>query len=127
MTTASLEEIHGDAVRLGIGDVASYLQDLLGQKLTGYLAGLKDEKMVGRWAAARSRPQADSEDRLRAAYQAGRLLEGEGRETVRAWFCGANPLLGDRAPAAVLRESRDSDTSTTVVPAARAFIEGVYA
>jgi hypothetical protein len=32
------------------------------------------------------------------------LLDVEDEETVRAWFAGKNPILGDRAPAVVIAE-----------------------
>jgi hypothetical protein len=47
----------------------------------------------------------EGEDRLRSALAiADLLLEEEGQETVRAWFVGKNPVLGDRAPAIVLAD-----------------------
>jgi hypothetical protein len=54
-----------EATRLGIDAVAAYLQEQLGQKLTAYLAGVTDPKMVGRWAAGKAQPRDEREMRLR--------------------------------------------------------------
>ena len=44
----------------------------------------------------------------------------EGPYTVRAWFVGLNPQLGDESPAAAVREGRTRD----VLVAAKAFLAG---
>jgi hypothetical protein len=59
-----------------------------------------------------------TEQRLRDAYGVAQpLLEVEDPDTVRAWLLGMNPLLDDRAPAAVLAEDPDA-----VLRAARFFV-----
>lgn len=108
-----------------IGQVAAFLQAHLGQRITAYLSGIKDAKMVGRWVAGRSRPRELSGFRLRSAYPVVRLLsEAFDDETTRAWFFGTNPQLGDRAPAHVLRHGENPDDFGAILPAAREFIGG---
>jgi hypothetical protein len=111
-----------EATRLGIDAVAAYLQEQLGQKLTAYLAGVTDPKMVGRWAAGKAQPR---EMRLRDAFKATRMLvEAFGAPTAKAWWVGSNTRLDDRAPAAVVRHAGDPEQLRFVVPAARAFAGG---
>lgn len=109
---------HAQAHRLPIAIVASYLQETLGQRLTAVIAEVSDAKAVGKWAKGQRTPQPDMERRLRDAFQITQLLvRTESSETVRAWFTGMNPDLGDRAPALVIAED-----PVRVLHAARAFL-----
>jgi hypothetical protein len=104
-----------------VAEVARYLQDLLGQKLTALVAGVQDPKAVGEWARGKRHPQPEAEQRLRAALQVSELLlQYESPQTVRAWFSGMNPHLDDRAPALVIAEGGAVDA----MQAARAFLAG---
>ena len=61
--------------------------------------GLDQRPLAGR------RLKAGEVARLRQALDvADMLLDVEAEETVRAWFAGKNPILGDRAPAVVIAE-----------------------
>ena len=122
VTTAKTRsnEAHRRTVSLTTPDIARFLQDTLGSKLTAYIAGAADPKMVGKWAAG-TKPSAEREKRLRAAYQIFQLLlEAEDEHVARAWFIGMNPQLDDETPADCLRESQVKD----VMAAARAFLSG---
>ncbi|WCB94073.1 hypothetical protein DSM104299_02801 [Baekduia alba] len=117
--------VSDEATRLPIGAVASYLQEQLGQKLTAYLSGVTDPKMVGRWAAGKAQPRDEREMRLRDAFKATKMLVAAfGAQTAKAWWVGSNTRLDDRAPAAVVRGATDPDMLRFVVPAARAFAGG---
>lgn len=108
------------AARASVSEMATYLQDLFGQKLTALMVGSKDPKAVGKWARGERDPHPDVEQRLRGVFQvAVFLLQAESRQTVRAWFMGMNPQLDDRAPALVIGEH-----PTEVMQAARAFLAG---
>ena len=99
--------------------MAAFLQEALGQKLTAHIVGVSDPKTIGRWATRDRAPRGENEQRLREAFQIFRLLISEESDhTVRAWFTGLNPHLGDEAPAAALREGRARD----VFMAAKAFL-----
>ncbi|HMJ37623.1 MAG TPA: hypothetical protein VK501_27200 [Baekduia sp.] len=118
-------KVSDEATRLGIDEIAGYLQQQLGQKLTAYVAGVADPKMVGRWAAGRTRPRDEREMRLRDAFKATRMIsEAFGPTTAKAWWVGSNTRLDDQAPAAVVRRAGDPDALRFVVPAARAFAGG---
>ena len=67
--TASSQAHSCEAVVLSIQDVAAYLQEVLGQKLTAHIAGIADSKAVGSWASGERAPRPEAEQKLRAAYQ----------------------------------------------------------
>lgn len=106
-----------------VSEVASVLQELLSRRLTAYLAGVKDGKTVTRWAigAVTEIRDHETEQRVRTAYAVAQLLlSDDSAQTVRAWFIGLNPQLGDVAPAEAIRDGRLKD----VLAAARAFMVG---
>jgi hypothetical protein len=108
-------------------EVAGYLQEHLGQKLTAYLAGLKDTKTVGQWVKGSSEPPAITRERLRAAFHATQLfLSVYDDHAAQGWFFGANSSLDNRAPAAVLREAQTPDEMALVAPLARAFVRAAH-
>lgn len=114
--------VEEEAARLEIAAIARFLQQTLGQQLTAYLAGLRDPKMVGRWASGKVEPRDLAQAKLRTAFQAARMIvEAYGVETARAWFVGSNTRLDDEAPARVLRHATGIDDLRFVVPTARAF------
>ena len=119
MAAVADAEVHSRVTRASTAETATALQKLFGQKLTALLAGIRDPRTVGEWAQGGRAPHPETEQRLRDAYYiASLLLEVESPQTVRAWFMGMNPKLGDRAPALALSEGRAED----VVVAARTFI-----
>ena len=112
---------------LTLSEVAGYLQEHLGQKLTAFLSGVSDPKTVGRWASGKLNPAFTREVRLRSAYDAARVIVDEvGDETARAWFLGTSPFLDYMAPAVVLHDSNTPGECRHVVPAAISFVEGAY-
>jgi hypothetical protein len=124
---AAEESISRSAVLAETAELASFLQEHLGQRLTAYLAGLKDAKAVGQWARGRVEPPAITRERLRAAFYATSLFVLRyGDEAAQGWFFGANSSLDDRAPAAVLRDAETPDELALIVPLARAFLRGAH-
>ncbi|MEU1626148.1 XRE family transcriptional regulator [Streptomyces sp. NPDC020096] len=106
---------------MSIADIARFLQDHLGQRLTARITNISDPKQVGKWAAGTSVPQSDKEERLRAALQVFQLIQdAESLYTARAWLIGMNPQLEDEAPAKVIADGRFRD----VMVAARAYVDG---
>ncbi len=103
-----LEQVHNQAIRAPIAEVADSLQRLLTGRLVAYIAGVKDTKTVARWATGEiGEVRLESERRLRTAYETVTLLQRfDGPGTVRAWFIGMNPHLGDDSPADAIHEGR---------------------
>jgi hypothetical protein len=119
--TIASREAHRRVTESGIQQITQYLEEVLGRKLVATLAGVKDQKAVGRWAAGERTPRAAAEERLRTAYQIFRLLmAAEAPHTVRAWFIGLNPQLHDESPILVIQEGRFQEAMV----AARAYIAG---
>jgi hypothetical protein len=82
-----------------------------------------DAKTVSRWASGEVSEIRDvwMEQRLRTAYEIAQLLLAyDAVQTVKAWFIGLNPQLGDVSPAEALRDGRLKET----LSAARAFTVG---
>lgn len=119
-------ETRRDAITLPTSQIAAWMQENLSQQLTAHLTGLKDPKMVGRWASGKAEPKTARLWRLQEGYIAARVLTEEfGARTTRSWFMGTNPALGDTSPATLLRDS-DQQSGITIIPAARAFAEGAF-
>jgi hypothetical protein len=111
-----------DAARLPIHEIAAFLRQHLGQRMTAYISGVNDPKMVTHWIARRNTPRDQPQMRLREGYQAARLVvDTYGDETAKAWFFGSNTRLDDRAPAYVLRHASNWEDMRFIIPAARAF------
>ncbi len=122
MLTLDPETIERESVQTDIAAIARYLQESLGQKITAYLSGLTDAKVVGKWARGEAKPKGFAETRLRHAYQVAKLIvDAYDADTARAWLFGCNTRLGDRAPALVLRYAGTPDGLASIVPTARAF------
>jgi hypothetical protein len=114
-----VQETMGDAhratVRAPIGQITGFLQEIFGQRLVAYMAGIDNEKTVGRWAKGAQAPRLEAEQRLRAAHLiASTLIRSESEHVIRAWFIGANPQLSFKAPAAAIREGRYQETATAM-------------
>src|SRR6266849_210079 len=90
---------HTRAIRASVPEIATRLQEVLGQRLTAVVAGVNDAKAVGQWARGVRSPHPDAERRLRDTYQVvGLLLEYDAPETSRACFPGTTPHLGAQPP-----------------------------
>lgn len=113
-------EAHRRAARQGIARTAEELNHVFGPRVTAAIAGVRDAKAVGRWIRGADVPRQQAAVNLENAYQVVQvLLADEDEDTVRAWFRGMNPDLGDRPPALVIREAPER-----VMEAARAFVAG---
>lgn len=92
--------------------VTKQLAEVLGEPLTTVIAGASNLEA----AQTETLSEGDIQS-LATAWDIVQLLrEDEAADTIRAWFAGKNQLLGDRAPARVLRED-----PAAVMQAARAF------
>jgi uncharacterized protein (DUF2384 family) len=122
MRTFDPEQIERDSTIAPVRELAHYLQETVGQKMTAFLAGLNDPRVVGRWASGKNAPQLENEMRLRYGYRVVRLLTNAyDPSTAKAWLFGTNSRLEDRAPIVMLRETTDIGTMARVFLTARAF------
>jgi hypothetical protein len=96
------------------------LTEIVGRKLTAYIAGVKDVRALDRWING-TEPYGDVEERLRFAYQVVRTLsQHDSPRIVQAWLTGVNPELGDRVRLRVLRDGDLSTVAPEILGAARA-------
>jgi hypothetical protein len=117
-----LESVEREASTLGPDALARFLYDHLGPRITAYLSGVADPRVVRRWLDASVEPEQKSRIRLQYAYQAARMLiAAYDDRTAQNWFFGTNRRLDDEAPAFILRHGETPDDLRLVVPAARAF------
>ncbi len=123
MTVTLVTQVHRQAMTAPVQEIAGRLQELLSRRLTAYIAGVDNGRTVARWASGEITEirQQDTEQRLRSAYEiALLLLDQDAPETVRAWFIGLNPQLGDVSPAEAIHDGHLKDA----FGAARAFMAG---
>lgn len=104
------QEVVDTATRTEWNVIVQRVYDLLGRKLTAYLAGMRDTKAVVRWidgTTIRTR-SIEVEQRVREAHVIAELLTqaGEAPSTIRTWFMGMNPYLDDEVPVNAIREGR---------------------
>lgn len=119
--STALQQVHRQAISAPISEVAGQLQELLSRRLTAVIAGVKEGKTVSRWASGEITEIRDpfTEQRLRTAYEiALLLLEHDSPQTVRAWFIGLNPQLGDTSPAEAIHDGQLQEA----LAAARTFV-----
>lgn len=115
---------HDESLRLTLPELINKLTNLIGRKLTAYVAGVKDVRALDRWMNG-AQPYGDAASRLRLAFQVVRTLaEHDPPRIVQAWLTGVNPVLGDRVPLRLLREGAIDVVGPEVMAAARAFIAG---
>lgn len=114
---------HRQATAAPVNEVARVLQEILSRRLTAYIAGVGDGKTVSRWANGEVAEIRDytTEQRLRRAYEIVQLLMSyDSSQTIKAWFIGLNPQLGDTSPAEALHDGRLKEA----LAAAKAFTAG---
>jgi hypothetical protein len=118
-----VEQAHRQATTAPITEIAKVLQELLSRRLTAYIAGVDNGKTVSRWASGEITEIRDYrvERRLRTAYEIAQILmRADSAQTVKAWFIGLNPQIGDVSPAEAIHE----DLLKESMQAARAFTVG---
>ena len=94
-----------------------FMHSTLGAPLTAAITGVESAAVSG-LIRGRIAFNGDGDQQLHDAYDVTQtLLEVEPPEVVQAWLLGMNPMLGDRAPAAVLPED-----SAAVLRAVRFFV-----
>lgn len=115
---------HREALRLPTSELVNQLVEIIGRKLTAYIAGVKDTRAIDRWKEG-SEIYGEGESRLRFAFQVVRTLsEHDSPAVVQAWLMGVNPELGDRVPLRLMHEGEIDVIAPEILRAARAFLAG---
>lgn len=116
---------HRRAVQAPFAEIVRELTEILGKKLTAYVGGVKDTRVVERWMHDGVEPYREADRRIRLAYQIAKTLsEHDSTRVVQAWFVGLNPELQDRAPVRLLKEEDLDQVGPQLLNAMRAFLAG---
>ena len=116
---------HRRAVQAPFSEIVTELAQILGKKLTAYIGGVKDTRVIERWMQGGIDPYRDADHRIRLAYQIAKTLsEHDSAPVVQAWFTGLNPELQDRAPVRLLKEGDVEKVGPELLNAMRAFLAG---
>ena len=118
-----VQQTYRRSMEAPVSEIAGFLQELLSRRLTAYIAGVTSGKTISRWASGEVTEVRDheTERRLRTSYEIAQLLlDRDSAQTVKAWFIGLNPQLGDVSPAEAIREGKLKGS----LAAARAFAVG---
>jgi hypothetical protein len=128
MTTAVARADHRAyerSVRLSVPELVDELRSLLGARLVAYVGSVSETRAVRQWAEGEREPAEAVVQRLRLAFRVASILtENDSPAVVQAWFQGANPHLGEVAPARQLREGDLDEAGPAVLAAAKAFAAG---
>ena len=117
-------QAYREATSLPFPELVKGLSQLIGRKLTAYIASAKDVRAVDRWIAG-GEPYKAAEPKLRLTYHLVKMLSDyEGQAVVQAWLTGVNPELHDRVPVRLLRASDPEKVGAELLAAARAFLAG---
>ena len=121
LNAPDIARLDDEAATRSIREVAAYLQEAVGQRVTAAMAGLADAKQIGRYTRADGPEPHDAADRrLREGYKVVRMLvDAYDAKTARAWLFATNTRLDDRAPVEVLGEATDTAELVAVVRAGR--------
>ncbi|MBZ5580617.1 MAG: DUF2384 domain-containing protein [Acidobacteriia bacterium] len=116
---------HRRAIQAAFPAIVKELAEILGKKLTAYIGGVKDTRVVERWMEDGVEPYRDADRRIRLAYQIAKTLsEHDSARVVQAWFTGLNPELQDRSPIRLLKEEDPEKIGRELLNAMRAFLAG---
>lgn len=117
-----VEQAHRLSLQVSVASAAQLLQEILSRRLTAYITGVKDGKTVSRWISGEVTDiRVESEQKLRTTYEIVQLLlQFDSPQTVKAWFIGLNPQLGDVSPTEAIHNGQLKEA----LGAARAFITG---
>src|ERR1700749_4518603 len=89
---------HREALSLAWPEIVKRLTEIVGRKLTAYIAGIEDTAVLDQWINGTG-PYGEVDERLRFTYEVARTLsEHDPPRIVQAWLTGVNPELGDRVP-----------------------------
>jgi hypothetical protein len=113
---------HRRVVQAPFSEIVAEVAAILGKKLTAYIGGVKDTRVIERWMQGGVDPYRDADQRIRLAFQIAKTLnEHDSARVVQAWFTGLNPELQDRTPIRLLREENVEKVGPELLNAMRAF------
>jgi hypothetical protein len=114
-----VEDAHHAATEVRVPQLASELQELLGQKLVAFAVGDRHPKTIGRYARGDRDPEPETLGRLVDLYTIVAILRSGMRDhAIKAWMMGTNPRLKGKAPIEAIHDGRAYE----VMGAAKTFV-----
>jgi hypothetical protein len=114
------ERAYKEAAMMDVPQLAGWLLETLGQKITAVGVGLRDARPVREWRNG-GRIKEDNEERLRLLYRVARTITLlYDPQTARAFLRSASPYLNDNGPVLAIAALDER----AVLEALRAFLEG---
>jgi hypothetical protein len=106
--------------------VVTRVMELIGDRLTCYIAGVSDVKTIARWRVKGDLPQPSAR-RLQIALQTALVLRTQYQpDQIAPWFTWLSDRLNDQSPASFLRcattESEFEDGARALIAAAKAYL-----
>ena len=108
--------------------VVSRLVDLIGDRLTCYIAGVRDTRTIASWQTKGDVPYAPAR-RLQIALQTALLLSAQYEPSqIGPWFTWLSDRLDDKSPANILHDANTEeefvDRGRALIAAAKAYLTG---
>lgn len=106
--------------------VVTRVVDLIGDRLTCYIAGVRDARTIASWQAKGDVPHVSAR-RLQIALQTALLLRTQYQpDQIGPWFTWLSDRLDDKSPASVLHsantEEEFDDRARALIAAAKAYL-----
>ncbi len=103
--------------------VVARVVDLIGDRLTCYIAGVRDVRTIASWQAKRDVPHIPAR-RLQIAFQTALMLRAQYQpDQIAPWFTWLSDRLDDKSPASVLHaantEEELDDCARALIAAAK--------
>ncbi|MBI3046406.1 MAG: hypothetical protein HYY86_02630 [Candidatus Harrisonbacteria bacterium] len=123
LSEKEVENICRKAKEGKLSEIAAFLKDKLGSRLTTLISGKHDASILDLWISGQEKPTNIEELRLRYGYEATALVVAEfGAETARAWFMGTHEELNDGSPACWLADHEKEEDLKLVVSDVKGFL-----
>lgn len=111
-----------EAMKLPFPDVVTGLVQLIGKKLTAYVASLTDADIIDGWQNG-TPADPEAEARVRFAYRVAKGISQQYSPGVaQAWLQGVNPELDDRVAIQLIREEDLFRVSADILDAEDVFL-----
>ena len=110
-------------------EAARYLLSTLGPRVTAAALGMSDGRQLRAWRNGRTEPrELLVQSRLQLLHRISyAIATAYGPATASLFLRSANPLLGEQAPIALLRDHNPEAARARLLAATRSFIEGAGA
>jgi hypothetical protein len=114
------QQAYKESAVMSVPEVAGWLLNTVGQRITAVGVGVSDARPVRGWAEGKT-IREENEDRLRLLYRVARTIAlVYGDRTTRSFLRSSSPYLDDTAPVVAIAKGDER----SALEALRAFLEG---